>query len=250
MWRCSYSRTVRPVDDLKRRCRALAAAFPIALLSVFVLASGSCGSDPGYAAVLIRWRIFDGLAGTAASRQQGPGGCNGSYCCVSVYNGHEADRTDVAIDRLRLRVERIEGGIIVGDQDCPSCCFGCYPYEHTTHFEIPPGTYKLSLEAFSCGEQVGSTPVPLVRTLHQNDVINMYAQEIRLLPRDVLKDPRDTQSGARCPNGSPQIPDCPAITKLPALDASVSADLQSPDLQSSDLQSGDLQSGADLQSGD
>ena len=199
-----------------------------------LLGSSGCAKDPGGAAVLIRWRVYDGLTGTSTGRCQGSGGTDGSYCCGNVAG------TDVVIDRLRLRAERVDDNGGFTDYDCKSCCFGCYPYEHTTAFEIPAGVYRLSLEAFGCGKPMGETPAPLLRTLHPGDVINMNAQEIRLMPRDSLNDPRNADKGARCPHGSEIVPtSCVgAVTDAavaPDLLMSTPADLaSSPDLQSTD----------------
>jgi hypothetical protein len=138
-----------------------------------VAASGCVSGDGG--AVVVRWRLIDQALGSS------PAGCmhstaDSSWCCISVGG------QDLIIDSIVLRVVPVVGGAAQqpAEVTCQSCSFPCSPFEHTTHFEIPPGTYLLSLEARRCGMPVGLTPPGVVRSVRAGEITNLDAIEIAI----------------------------------------------------------------------
>lgn len=175
----------------------------MALLVVVVAVAACSNRDPNAATALIRWRFYDAQTGTQATRCTGQGALDGNACCVSVGG------RDITIDVLRLRAEIIDPdtGAFSDLQDCPTCCFHCYPNEWTVSGLPTTKTYRLSLYAYACGQVIGNTPAPLVRTLGPGDNTNVQVQQVLLRPNDTL-DP--VTGGAICPRGA-QGACCPGI---------------------------------------
>lgn len=156
---------------------------PLALAIAATLGGGGCvGGDGG--AVVVRWKVIDQRTGAE------PSGCKRAVaergsCCIDVGQ-------DVIIDTVRLLVlSDGDGGAAVFP--CASCCSTCSAFEHTTRFELPPATYRLSLEALRCGAPVGQTPPGVVRSVRAGEVTNLNAVEILI--------PAGTTTPAVCGDG-------------------------------------------------
>lgn len=169
------------------------------LLLLALLTPGCSGGERG--AVVVRWKLIEGATGTQ------PASCHGvdvpAGACCGVIHG-ATDSRAVLVDHIRLRAERsVDGGEVLAD--CPSCCFSCAPLEHTTQFELPPGDYRLSLEALRCGQLVGYTPPAQVRTVNAGEITNLSAVEILIPP--------ETDTPATCAGGLDEpascVPDAP-----------------------------------------
>lgn len=164
------------------------------LFALGASASGCSGGDRG--AVVVRWKLIEGATGTQPSSCHGVDVPSGA-CCGAIHAG--SDSRAVLIDHIRLRAARIvDGGEV--EVGCPSCCFSCAPLEHTTQFELPPGDYRLSLEALRCGRLVGYTPPAQVRTVHAGEIANLSAIEILLPP--------ETDTPALCDDGLDEPASC------------------------------------------
>jgi hypothetical protein len=154
-----------------RRAPALAL-----LVAASALASGCIGGKGG--AIVVRWRLVD-----QATAQQ--------FTSCDVSTPSDGTNIRVSIDRMRLLVQPF-----VDDGDlgayalpdllaCTSCeDFPCSPPEHTTSFEIPEGTYRISLQALAagCGTPVGLSAPAVVRAVRPGEVTNLDAIEIALPP--------------------------------------------------------------------
>ena len=130
----------------------------------------------------MRWRILDPTTGVAAP------GCHvedRNWCCASV-------GAPVTIDAVRLRVAVASAASAGGaaEIECPSCRFPCAPLEHATRFEVPPGRFRLSLEALRCNQPIGVSPPAVVRDIRAGETTNLGAIEILIPP------------------GTPSIPAC------------------------------------------
>lgn len=128
------------------------------LLWLAALASGCSSSNNG--AVVVRWRLVDGVTGERSD------GCK-------VDNGGSA----VSIDQVELSVADAAGQPIA----CPSCLFGCSSLEGTTSFALPADTYRFRLRAIRCQQTVGFTAPEVTRTVRAGEITNLGAIEI-LLP--------------------------------------------------------------------
>ena len=141
------------------------------LLSLMLL--GCARGDGG--SVVVRWRLVDQATGAA------PAGCRAqdrAFCCASL------DGAAVIVEAVRLRITPVESASdgAAADIDCLSCRFPCSPLEQATRFEVPPGRYRLSIEALRCDRPIGVTPPGVVREVRAGETTNLGAIEIRLLP--------------------------------------------------------------------
>jgi hypothetical protein len=145
-----------------------------------LLAVAGCQGDGG--AVTVRWRIVDQSTGSSFD----PGdvkAANGACACACidatcVTHGSTHGRcvSSWRIDSVSVELANAVSGAPVITNP-PS--FACSDRERTTAFELPPGTFAISLAAHSDSSDGLATPTrialppPSVRTIVKGEVVNL-----------------------------------------------------------------------------
>ncbi len=162
-------------------------SFAAAALVGIVLAGGCSDGTDG--AISVRWHVVDLTTGAnydphlttfpSSARTDGggpftPGSCG---CLPDGVPGGCPGSTGWEIDQVLLRVVDPSTGAAIDTFEYP-----CNQREATTPFSIPAGRFALSLEALDdAGDgqiATGVTPAPTVRTIIENEIVNLDVVEI------------------------------------------------------------------------
>lgn len=155
----------------------------LALLALAALGSGCADGDLG--AVSVRWRLTDLSTGVSydpmdRAAPDGSGACACAPGDVAAGCGTAGWR----VDRVRLEVTDPVSGAPVPIDD-RYVLFPCRQREATTPFQIPPGTWALSLRAYDPANPArdqGSTPAPAVREVRKAAITTLDVIQIAVSP--------------------------------------------------------------------
>jgi hypothetical protein len=132
---------------------------------VALLAAG-CVGDEG--AVSLRWRLVDLSTGNILDvKGYDTPDPPFVHACVNLPRWK--------IDTIHLRIATLDGNVLTF---ADAMQYPCAQGEATTPFDIPPGTYALSLQAEAGGGEVGVAPAPLVRQVERGQVVNLELIEV------------------------------------------------------------------------
>ncbi len=159
--------------------RALVGWFAF-LVCLFVMGLGACTGSGG--AVSVRWRISE--LGTGLLLDPRDVSDSTGACCKHSAQQACADETDWRITRVQLALVDQSTG-----QPLANAPLGldasCRARELTTPFELPPGTYAISLRAYdpATPELIqAESPSPEIRTLRRSEIVNLDVVELSVVP--------------------------------------------------------------------